>query len=133
MLQPLLLLWAQTDALAGGAGWAGVGLLGGVLSWLLFVHLPGKDKQVEKLVAQMTGLMAIKDEQIKARIYEQAEEREKERSARHLMADQSQKLVMDVTLRFQQTLQEIRNQHKDDGEKDRAAFLERSTHLEDAI
>lgn len=30
----------------GAAGWVGAGMLGMVLSWLFFVHLPGKDKQL---------------------------------------------------------------------------------------
>lgn len=52
LLIALLLILGQstpvTDPISGGAGWAGVGLLGLVLSWLLFVHLPAKDKQAEK-------------------------------------------------------------------------------------
>lgn len=46
------LLWivgqTQTDALAGSAGWVGTGLLGAVLSWMFFVHLPAKDKQLKE-------------------------------------------------------------------------------------
>jgi hypothetical protein len=38
------------DAISGGAGWVGAGLLGGVLSWLLFLHLPAKDKQIAGLI-----------------------------------------------------------------------------------
>lgn len=41
-------LIAQSDSLSGGAGWAGAGLLGLVLAWLLFVHLPAKDKQLKE-------------------------------------------------------------------------------------
>jgi hypothetical protein len=41
---------ASTDAISGGAGWVGAGLLGGVLSWLLFIHLPAKDKQIAGLI-----------------------------------------------------------------------------------
>lgn len=53
LLADLVLLTAQTpaaDAIAGGAGWAGAGILGLVLSWLLLVHLPAKDKQLEKMI-----------------------------------------------------------------------------------
>lgn len=39
---------AQTDALTGGAGWASFGIAGAVLSWLLLVHLPSKDKQMKE-------------------------------------------------------------------------------------
>jgi hypothetical protein len=60
----LLILFAQipTDPLSGGAGWVGTGLLGSVLGWLLFVHLPNKDKQIlgliesrDKLVEKLTA------------------------------------------------------------------------------
>lgn len=42
---------ATPDALSGGAGWVGTGLLGSVLAWLLLRHLPGKDAQLERLIA----------------------------------------------------------------------------------
>ena len=41
---------ASPDVISGGAGWAGAGLLGLVLGWLLFVHLPAKDKQIAALI-----------------------------------------------------------------------------------
>ncbi len=34
----------------GAAGWVGAGMLGMVLSWLFFVHLPAKDKMLVALV-----------------------------------------------------------------------------------
>ena len=37
---------ASDSLIAGNAGWAGAGLLGLVLAWLLLVHLPSKDKQM---------------------------------------------------------------------------------------
>jgi hypothetical protein len=57
-LQPFFAAFAQTasvsagpaDLLGGASGWAGAGLLGAVLSWLLLKHLPAKDTQIEKLV-----------------------------------------------------------------------------------
>jgi hypothetical protein len=53
-----LLLIAQSSAaaateLGGGAGWVGAGLLGVVLWWLAFYHLPARDKQL----GDMTMLM----------------------------------------------------------------------------
>ena len=45
-------------ALSGDAGWAGAGLLGLVLGWLLLWYLPNKDKQ-------FTDFVKAKDEQIK--------------------------------------------------------------------
>ena len=38
------------DPISGRAGWVGAGLLGLVLAWLLFWHLPAKDKQVADLI-----------------------------------------------------------------------------------
>lgn len=42
---------AGVDILAGSSGWAGAGLLGLVLAWLLLKHLPAKDLQIERLMA----------------------------------------------------------------------------------
>jgi len=49
----MLLLFAAEglEALAGGSGWVGAGLLGMVLAWLLLFHLPAKDKQMERMIA----------------------------------------------------------------------------------
>lgn len=51
MLWLVLVLVAQ-EGLAGNAGWAGAGLLGLVLAWLLLLHLPQKDKLVRDLVKE---------------------------------------------------------------------------------
>lgn len=55
------------EAFAGGSGWAGAGLLGLVLSWLLLKHLPEKDKL-------LLDLINAKDAQINllAKEYKQA-------------------------------------------------------------
>ena len=49
-----LCIVAQVDTISGGAGWVGTGLLGAVLSWLLFVHLPAKDKQLRDVIHEHT-------------------------------------------------------------------------------
>lgn len=60
-----VLAQADPSSLVGGAGWAGVGLLGSVLSWLLFIHLPAKDKLVKELVeakdAQIKDMLDTRD------------------------------------------------------------------------
>lgn len=61
-------LLAQTTALAGDSGWLGAGLLGLVLGWLLFFHLPAKDKQIEDLLKVKDAQLEKKD----ALILEQA-------------------------------------------------------------
>lgn len=50
-----ILAQSITDPISGNTGWVGAGLLGGVLGWLLFVHLPNKDKQIKDLVAEHNG------------------------------------------------------------------------------
>lgn len=55
---PIVWIWmifsndhpTSPDPISGGAGWVGAGLLGVVLAWLLFVHLPAKDKQLKELL-----------------------------------------------------------------------------------
>lgn len=50
---PLLLLaQAAPDPVSGGAGFAAAGLLGSILAWLLFVHLPAKDKLITSFVGE---------------------------------------------------------------------------------
>ncbi len=53
-------MWAQNDnvALAGQAGWAGVGLLGLVLGWLLFMHLPARTKREKEMIDQFIAVLA---------------------------------------------------------------------------
>lgn len=49
----MLIILAQSappDSVVGNSGWASAGIVGLVLSWLLFVHLPAKDKQIERLI-----------------------------------------------------------------------------------
>jgi hypothetical protein len=41
----------------GASGWASAGLLTGVLGWLLFVHLPAKDKQMKEVIADYTRMV----------------------------------------------------------------------------
>lgn len=70
MLNPLLLL-AQEDVAhpMPAAPWVASGLFGAVLAWLLFVHLPAKDKQIRELLEDAR------------------KEREVERQARQSMMD----------------------------------------------
>ena len=56
-MDPLLL--SQIGDPFTGSGWAGAGLLGLVLGWLLLKHLPAKDAQLEKLIERQE--LAMKD------------------------------------------------------------------------
>jgi hypothetical protein len=75
------------DALGGAPAWVGTGLLGSVLGWLLFLHLPNKDKQI-------AGLIESRDAAMKA-----------------LAADYRASL-MDLTNRFIETDKERRDDYK---------------------
>ena len=55
LLAYMMLLAEAVDPISGGAGWVGAGLLGAVLGWLMFVHLPSKDKQSKELIADNYG------------------------------------------------------------------------------
>ena len=41
---------SEVSAITGGTGWVGASILGGVLAWLMFVHLPAKDKMFKELI-----------------------------------------------------------------------------------
>ena len=59
-----------SGVLAGHAGWVGAGILGAVLAWLFFIHLPSKDKQLKELLEvadkRMASLIKDKDTQLDA-------------------------------------------------------------------
>jgi len=55
---------AQVDALSGGSGWVGAGLLGAVLCWLLLKHLPDKDRQSSEKDQQIGKMVETRDRQI---------------------------------------------------------------------
>jgi len=64
-----MLPFAEADSLLSGSGWTGAGLLGAVLTWLLFRHLPAKDEQVKGLIerhdAVLDGLIQRHDAGLK--------------------------------------------------------------------
>ena len=51
-----------------GAGWVGMVMNGGVLAWLLFFHLPSKDRQISGLVTQVTNLVNINNTSLTAAV-----------------------------------------------------------------
>jgi hypothetical protein len=64
-LATLTAMLLETPDVFGGAGWAGAGLLGLVLGWLLLVRLPATDKQLRDIItekdAQLRVALADKD------------------------------------------------------------------------
>ena len=93
---PLIALLSKmvdtSNALSGASGWTGAGLLGLVLAWLLFVHLPAKDKLLKEYIS-------AKDTQLDFVIKIQWEKLEK------LSADFKQDLLL-VTNHCQKELDE---------------------------
>ena len=66
-----LLILAQlppADPISGGAGWVGTGLLGSVLAWVFFWHLPAKDKQLEKLITDKDAHVATLTERYEKKL-----------------------------------------------------------------
>lgn len=124
-----VLAQVPTDPLSGGAGWVGAGLLGAVLAWLMFVHLPAKDKQAEAKDAKIASIVEIKDKQIAAILTENTLERERERTDRHDRANAFQKLLNDLAKDHKEQMREMHNEHAIDAEKDRQAFLVRSSEI----
>lgn len=54
------LIDASAPDIFGGAGWAGAGILGLVLGWLLLKHLPSKDQQLKEFIdAKDKALLAL--------------------------------------------------------------------------
>ncbi len=62
----LVSMLAQTETMPGvpGSGWVGAGLLGAVLAWLMFKHLPDKDRQLKELVTLFQSQIIAKDNQL---------------------------------------------------------------------
>jgi len=50
-----LIDFADADVLAGGSGWAGAGMPGCVLGWLLLRHIPSLTDSHVKLVQQLSS------------------------------------------------------------------------------
>lgn len=66
-----------TETIAGGAGWVGAGLLGSVLAWLLFIHIPTKDKQAKEKDELFAKSVKDKDESHNAMTERQQQRMEK--------------------------------------------------------
>lgn len=102
MMLFLVILLAQSvqpaDPLSGGAGWFGAGLLGLVLGWVFFFHLPAKDKQLKELFEG-------KDNQVKELIAGFAAEREKDRVTRHEQSEMFQRAIAQICAEFKADMQ----------------------------
>lgn len=95
------------------SGWVGTGLLGSVLAWLLWVHLPAKDKQVSDMLDRHAVVVADLQKS-------STEERNKEREARHSLVDQYQKAMLQLI-----------EGNAAESKEDRKSFQDRQMRLED--
>lgn len=126
----MMMLIAQLTSaggdLGGYSGWAGAGLLGLVLAWLLFKHLPDKDRQLKDMLdandRQLKEVVMIADSRIEAIMKAQLEERKEDRTSRHNLANM-----------FQASISQLQTEHNKDAEKDRESFFKRQDRLEDAL
>lgn len=60
-----LLLADDANPLSGNSGLLGTGVLGVVLGWLLWVHLPAKDRQLKEVIADKDAQLTAKDVTLK--------------------------------------------------------------------
>jgi len=110
---------AQTPAesLAGGAGWVGAGLLGGVLAWLMFVHLPSKDKQIKELIDGKDSFSNAQREQYLGALREQSQYSQRELTRTWETLERWHAEVIDWLKRIHESVREdvhaTRNLHQD--------------------
>jgi hypothetical protein len=101
-------LIAEADAILSGSGWAGAGLLGLVLGWLLLKGLPDKDKQIKELID--TFLTEVKDarkESVES-IAKERQQRHEERNQTHADGLRMATLLTENTQQTQALAQEVR-------------------------
>ena len=81
LLAVAALLFAQEGptVLAPGAGWVGAGLLGLILSWLAFRHLPEKDAMIERLIKRSDDIIERREEMMRKAVADHAREQEEMR------------------------------------------------------
>lgn len=140
MLLNICILLAQiptTDAANIASGWIGVGLLGPVLAWLLWVHLPAKDKQIKDLLEvqdkNTREFLESANVERSNLVQLHSKERETDRTARHEVANMFQVAIANATQNYSNTIEKIENQHRLDAQADRDAFLQRNKAVEEAI
>lgn len=78
----LFVLFAQDGTggiVPGASGWVGAGLLGAVLGWLLFLHLPAKDK----LIIDLVKTFAVESEAQRV-AYKEESKQQREACEQHL-------------------------------------------------
>jgi hypothetical protein len=89
-----------------GAGWAGFLASSGVLGWLLFFHLPQKDKQLKEIMDAKDAQMAVKDGQQRELL------QAKDAQIRELV-ERSSLAIKDVTVTYTEQSREMRKEFRE--------------------
>ena len=131
------MVMAQSEASAVASGWASFGIAGLVLSWLLLIHLPAKDKQTLALAAEVSSARRESEERYET-------ERVAERLARHERANNFQAMLNQISLSHERSIKELNEQHSREAKEmndqhvrdaaaDREAFIARQDDIKNAI
>lgn len=114
--------------------WLKFGLLGLVLLWMFFFHLPAKDRQTKEMVDANAAERAEERKSREAQESSQTaerdkerEERERERVARHDMANSLQSTVNTLVLNHEKQMLSQAEQHRTEADRDRTAFMLRAS------
>lgn len=132
-MMPMLVLLADIDPLSGGAGWAGAGLLGLVLAWVLFVNIPARDKAAKDSLDEFRAYVHDTEARFDKLVDAQKAEREKEIRARHEMLDKFQITLSKIELDHRQDFNVMQDQARVNAEKDRTEFRNRNDVLVAAL
>ena len=102
-----LIAQGSVDPISGGAGWVGAGLLGAILGWLLFVHLPAKDKLVRDLIKDCD---VHNDEVVKQFVAQIAQQRADFQEALRFVMGQSERHIAVLAEAFRQEFNHLREE-----------------------
>lgn len=98
------------DPISGSAGWIGSGILGGVLGWLLFVHLPAKDKQLVSLIDSRDSAIRDLTERHIVTLRELVERHDADSKAQ---TDRFTVVVTEITLKHAEVERDQRHDYRD--------------------
>ena len=87
----------EPNSLSGASGWAGAGILGLVLAWLLLKRLPDNDSQFERMVNKKDEAMTVL---VGKHIEDMRESREEFRAALKTVVDHCEREVAAIASAF---------------------------------
>lgn len=116
--------------LSGNSGWAGAGLLGLVLGWLLLKHLPDKDKHIADLVEKHT--QNVKDTTDKHETVIKAV-MDKHEGVMTVLADQHATSLKEESERHDALIRDLTKAYKDELKEERRTATEHFVQLAGAV